>query len=189
MKIFKIISFERMVLLVGIILLSSCEKSFDEIKKITDIDKRPTATAENIVVNYTKLGKLEMRLYTPLLDQYRWDANAPYNEFTKGLKVLFYNEKGEIQSTLVADYAKYYVNKKLWEAKGNVEMVNPNGSKLTTSVMYADENTNKMYTSEYVKITNKDGSEISGEKGFISNLDFTEYSFTDVSGFVNLKDK
>jgi LPS export ABC transporter protein LptC len=185
----KLIQIRRMIPILGIVLFVSCENNLNEIKMITDIDKRPTGTSENIAVNYTTNGKIEMKLFAPILDQYTWDTENPYNEFTKGLKVLFYNEAGELQSTLKADYAKYYVNKKLWEARNNVEMINPDGDKLTSDLMYADENTQKMYSTKYVKITSADGTEISGEKGFISNFDFTEYNFKDVSGIVNIKEK
>ncbi|MCK5535367.1 MAG: LPS export ABC transporter periplasmic protein LptC [Bacteroidales bacterium] len=177
-----------MILLVGIVFFVSCENNIDKIKLITDIDKRPSATAENIVVNYTKNGRLEMKLFAPLLEQYSWNKDAPYNEFKKGIKVLFYSEEGELQSTLNADYAKYYMNKKLWEVRDNVEMINPDGDKLTTNLMYADENSQKMYSDEYVKITTQDGTEISGKRGFISNFDFTEYSFKNVSGIINVKE-
>jgi len=180
----------RIIPFLGIILFTiSCENDISQIKKMTNIDKRPTASAENIVVNYTTNGKLEMKLFSPQLDQYNWDKTKPYNEFPKGLKVLFYSEKGELQSTLKADYAIYYVKKKLWEAHKNVEMVNPNGDKLTTDLMYADEKEQKMYSTQYVKITSKDGFEISGARGFKSNFNFTEYSFEDVTGVVNLKTK
>ncbi len=178
----------NIILFTGIMfLLNACENDINQIKKITDIDKRPTASADNIVVNYTINGRLEMRLFAPQLDQFRWDKKNPYNEFPKGLKVLFYNKDGNLQSTLKADYAIYHQNKKLWEARKNVEMINPNGDKLTSELMYADEKERKMYSTQFVKITTKDGTEISGTKGFVSNFDFTEYSFQDVSGIVNLK--
>jgi hypothetical protein len=40
----------------------------------------------------------------------------------------------------------------------------------------------KIYTDKLVNIKDEDGFEITGKGGFESNLDFTVYRFTDVSG-------
>jgi len=172
------------VFLTTVLLFNACSSGVQQSQSGLDYEKLPTVSGTKIVATYTNNGVLRSKLTSGSYNQFP-TADPPYTEFPGGMYVIFYKDKGEEESCLRANYAKYYEDKKLWEAQGNVEIVNPKGDKLSTDLMFADETLKKMYSTQFVKINMKDGSSISGGGGFYSNFNFTEYEFRDVSGIVN----
>lgn len=146
----------------------------------------PAVSGTKIEAIYTNNGVLRSKLTSESYNQFP-NSEPPYTEFPNGMYVVFYKENGEEESSLKANYAKYYEEKKLWEAQGDVVIVNPQGDKLSTDLMFADENLKRMYSTKFVKIDMKSGSSISGGGGFYSNFNFTEYEFRDISGIVSTK--
>ena len=165
----------------------SCSNNMQEIRELTQQDDLPIITVQGMKSDYTVNSDLRVQLMTPLL--YKFDEEKKsYFEFPKGLKINFYNKDTELESSLKADYGIYYEKKQISRAEKNVVLTNINGSILRTEELFLNEKDGKIYSVKPVTITYADGSVIQGEGGFESDLDFTVYRFTDVSGIQAVKD-
>ena len=71
-------------------------------------------------------------------------------------------------------------------AKNDVVVVNQKGEQLNTEKLLWDENTGKIYSDEFVKITTPD--EIIMGKGFEANQDFSKYKIFKVTGNITVKE-
>jgi len=147
----------------------------------------PTISIENIETSYSNAGIIRGTLTSPLVNQFT-EIDDPYTEFPKGISIFMFDENRKVTSTLRANYTKYWQKKMLWEARNKVIITNIDGDTLRTELLFGDEKSQKIYTSEYVEISKSDGTIIRGRNGFESNTSFTIYKFRDVTGVVNVKD-
>lgn len=161
--------------------LGACESTnLSEIKELANFTELPTVTARNIELTYTDSGQIAMKSFSPELQAFN-AGDEPYILFPKGAKATFY-KNGKPDSHLSSNWAKYYKGRKLWEAKYRVTMINEKKDTLRTEHLFCDETREVIYTEKFVQITDAQGWVISGENGFESNIDFTEYEFKKVRG-------
>ncbi len=163
------------------VLIFSCKNDMKEIKAFTNKKELPDITVENLNSQYSINGKTQIVLSTPLAYRYT-NPQKDYSVFPKGITLTFYDKHMNIHSSLRADYGIYYEKKNFAKAVGNVILTNVKGSILRTEELFLDEKKEKIYSVKPVNIVDKSGFEITGEGGFESNLDFTVYRFTDVTG-------
>lgn len=168
------------------LLFSSCDMSMEreKVEKILN-DTLFSETAENVEMQFSDSGQLKAVLFAPLLE--RFPAKEPYTVFDKGVTGYFYGSSGKVENSLRAQYAISYDSKKLVELKKDVQLINFKREKLNTEKLIWDQNTGKIYTDEFVKITT-DENIIYGE-GFEANQDFTEYRIFKAKGEVSLDEK
>ena len=171
----------RFSLLFILFILFSCKNDLEEIKALTNQKELPDVTVENLRSQYSINGHTEIVLSTPLAFRYT-NPKKDYSVFPKGITLTFYDKHMNIHSSLRADYGIYYEKKNFAKAKGNVILTNVKGSILKTEELFLNEETEKIYSVKPVNIVDKSGFEITGEGGFESNLDFTVYRFTNVTG-------
>ena len=106
----------------GSALLFSCK---EEPKRAEDnLDAIMTEKSEHLTITVSENGRKSYRFTTPLLEGYTLGRD-PYREFRKGVKITTYQDDSltTVNATLESNYAIYYENRKLWEAKGNVRIV------------------------------------------------------------------
>jgi len=168
-------------MLIGIVVFYSCENSIEQVNRLTEKSELPQIAIVNAEILYSDSARVKMKMTAPLIEEFKHKAEEPFTEMPQGLKMFFYDKNMQVESNLSADYAKYFEKKDLWECKGNVKIVNTRGDILKTEQLFADRLNEKLYTDQYVKITKSDGSEMAGEGGFESNLDFTDYVFKKVN--------
>ena len=167
-----------------LLLNSSCSEDIEKTDTVANPDSLPQIVMEGAEILFSDSAEVKMRLNAPtIIDNTREDS--AYTEFPDGIKANFFNKQQESKSSIRADYAAYREETELWEYKGNVKLVNEQGDVLKTEHLFANRKEEKIYSEEYVSITSPDGTEINGAGGFESNLRFTEYRFTDVSGKIN----
>ncbi|NPA44041.1 MAG: LPS export ABC transporter periplasmic protein LptC [Chlorobi bacterium] len=176
------------IFIIATVLLFSCETTdLEKIKALTNKEELPDVIIENLEAVYSLNGNTKVKLLTPKAYKYTSETKQ-YSLFPDGINLMFYDKNFNLHSSLTADYGIYYEKKKFAKAKGNVILTNVNGSVLKTEELLIDENEEKIYSVVPVNIKDKDGFEITGEGGFESNLDFTVYRFTDVSGVKIIKE-
>jgi LPS export ABC transporter protein LptC len=164
-----------------LILSISCKNDLAEIKALTNQEKLPDITVRNLKSTYSVNGQTQIVLSSPLALRYT-NPQKEYSVFPKGITLTFYDKNMNIHSSLRADYGIYYEKKNFARASGNVILTNVKGSILRTEELFLNEKEERIYSVKPVNIVDKSGFEITGEGGFESNLDFTVYRFTDVSG-------
>ncbi len=172
----------------GIMVLISCENDIEKINALTNQMEVPNQSGKDIEVAYTDSGKLKYKFFTPEMHKYS-KAEEPFTEFPQGIQFYIYDKSEKLESTISAKYAIYYQEKKLWEARNNVVGKNlTKNEELFTDQMYWDENSHKIYSHDFTKIVNDDGT-FYGEDGFESNQDFTDWKLIGSKGTVNVKNE
>ena len=132
-------------------------------------------------------GRKTYYLYTPLMERYEL-AQDPYMEFRYGLEITNYDTLGMPASKLVTDYAIYYENRELWEARGNVVASSQDGKKLYTQQLFWDQKTDRVYSNVDSRVV--DGEDEFIGDGFESDSKFTKWEFRNPVGrvMVNMDD-
>ena len=67
---------------------------------------------------------------------------------------------------LTANYAIYYENRKLWEAKGDVVVVKSDGKTLYTQQLFWNAKTQRIYSNVDTKIVQNEGGNVFQGEGF-----------------------
>lgn len=165
--------------------LSSCENDVGEVKKLAAVDNSPMEIQEDLVLEYSDSGFTRLLLKAPLAETYS-QLEKPYRLFPKNINVNFYDKEGNENSRLRANYAKQMMNTQIWEAKGNVVVLNKKGEQINTELMYWDQKKGLIYSDAYVKITTPD--KIIEGNGFEANQDFSDYQIKDIIGTINLNE-
>lgn len=88
-----------------------------------------------------------------------------------------------------ANYATYYENRKLWEAKGNVVVVKSDGKNLYTQQLFWNQQTKKIYSNVDSKIVQNDGRDVFIGEGFESDEEFKDWRFRRMKGRMEVEVK
>ena len=162
------------------ILLFSCE-SKPQVAEEINLETLMTEYSENMSIAMSENGIKSYFFETPLIEGYAM-ARDPHREFRKGVKITMY-EKDSLQSvsaTLVANYAIFYEDRKLWEAKGDVVVEQMGGRKLYTSQLFWNQTTHKIYSNVDCKIV--EGDQVYHCEGFESDEEMKDWSYRKVKG-------
>ncbi len=140
-----------------------------------------TEESENLTIVMTENGIKSYRFTTPLLEGYMLGRD-PYREFRKGIDIITYENDSltTVDATLVANYAIYYENRKLWEAKGNVVVTRSNGTKLYTQQLFWNSLTKRVYSNVDTKL--ETATDVMVGEGFEANEDLSEPRFRRFKG-------
>ena len=173
------------LILTGIILATSCnsETIYGKDREQSTDSIVTKEFAEKVTIEYTDSGFLRARVFSPLVTAIKQPSN-PFMEMTKGLKVDFYDIRGDIQSYMTAEYAISYPDKKYIVVKRDVEILNVKGEVLNTEELRWDQDSGKIYTDQFVRITTPD--QIITGTGLISDQSFSDWEILNVSGTLNV---
>lgn len=164
----------------------SCQTNLSEVAEINKKLIVPSQTGKGISLYYTDSTIIKIKLDSPYMLMYDKDVKEPFTLMPKGLLVTFYDEDGKQTTTLKANYGIKYDRSKRTEVKYDVEVVNANGEKLNTEHLIWDENTRKISTNAFVKITT--GDKIIMGKGLDANEDFSKYEIREVTGMIAIEE-
>lgn len=170
-------------------MLSSCHK--EEATLAADQQVRMTEYSENLSVITSENGQKSYHFTAPLMEGYTL-AREPYREFRKGVRIVTYN-KGDslstVDATLTANYAIYYENRELWEAKGNVVVEKSDGKTLYTQQLFWNARTKKIYSNVDSKIVQNNGRDVFIGEGFESDEEFKDWRFRRMKGRMEVEMK
>lgn len=137
------------------ILFYGCENNIEKIKAFSSPENLPLQEATNFQTLFTDSGEVRFSLKAPKLLRYETDGN-PFVEFPEGIELVKYDENQNIISSITADYAKQFPREDKWEAKNNVVATNLDGDTLKTEHLIWEEESEKIYTEEFVRIIRPD---------------------------------
>lgn len=150
----KIVLFST-VMLVAILLMSSCESNFREVQKSNFAEFTPSGEADTIDLKYTDSGKIKSILVSPKMLDYA-TVEFPFTEFPKGLKVTMYDNNGK-KTFVTSKYAITFKNTDLIDLQGNVKITNEAGQLFETEQLYFDQKNEWFYTEKRFKFTDAKG--------------------------------
>ena len=166
-------------------MLFSCKEE----KRVVDesLDTIMTEKSTNLTIVVSENGRKSYRFTTPLLEGYMLGRD-PYREFRKGIKITTYQDDSLTTSnaTLESNYAIYYENRKLWEAKGNVRIVKHDGTRVYTQQLFWNSTTKRIYSNVDTKIVTADDTHFT--EGFDSDEDLVELNFRHWKGKMLMKE-
>ncbi|NVO21303.1 MAG: LPS export ABC transporter periplasmic protein LptC [Bacteroidetes bacterium] len=158
----------------------SCNTDIQKVKALTSMDSLPDISIDNIIVKQSESGNISTQLTAPKLKAYQ-AGNNPYTEFPNGIKIIFFDSLRQPKSELTAKYGISWDNKRLMEAKGNVVVKNfAKQAQLNTEHLTWNENTRRMYSEVYVKISTPE--KIITGKSMESDEVFDNWVVRNVSG-------
>lgn len=164
----------------------SCINDVNDVKEFATEDRRPLEVQENLFMTYSDSSFIKMELKAPLAENYP-HLEEPELKFPDGIKVRFFDAFGNEDSRLRSNYAIRYPQKGMWEAKGDVVVVNKKGEQLNTEELFWNEKTEEIYSNEFVKITT--GKEVIMGEGFEADQNFTNYTISKVTGQITLEEE
>ncbi len=166
-------------------LFSACENKVKEVQKLARDERIPMEVQKDFVLQYSDSTINRMELTAPLAESYP-QLDIPQREFREGIFVRFLDATGRENSTLRADYALQLIDKDLWEARGDVVVVNEKGEQLNTEKLFWNARKEIIYSDEFVKLTTP--TQIIMGEGFQADQNFSEYEINSVSGIINIED-
>lgn len=175
-----------LLILGSAILLFSCKEQ----KKNEEgsLDAIMTEQSENLTIVMSENGRKSYLFKTPLLEGYTLGRD-PYREFRKGISITTYQDDSmtTVNAVLVANYAIFYENRKLWEAKGDVVVTKHDGTRLYTQQLFWNSMTKRIYSNVDTKLVTET-DELIGE-GFESDEDMNEPRFRRWKGKMQINEE
>jgi LPS export ABC transporter protein LptC len=166
------------------ILISSCENKIPVIPK-SDLLTLPSLTAKDFKMTLTDSGRVQLEMFSPLVEKYD-KAEPPYAEFRTGIKVVLYNGKDSAQARVTSRYAKC-TNNNLWELRDSVVVINDKEERLETELLFWNQEKDLIYTDRFVKITSED--QITQGIGFESDSHLNRRKILRVTADIYLKNE
>ncbi len=177
------------ILLPGILLsvmVLACKNDPKEINALVTKGAQQEDKAEDVTILYSDNGHVKMKLYAK--EFVKNDvAKPPYTEMRKGLKVEFFDDSLNVESTLNARYARYYEKQNNILIRDSIVIVNKKGEKLNTEELVWNQSAKKLFTEKFVKITTP--TQVMYGDGLEANEDFTWYRILNPKGIVAVDKK
>lgn len=169
----------RFLFLIMLVFLASCENDIEVIQSFSADTLMPAQSMIKAEINYTDSARLQLRITAPEIHNYSAETEN-YTEFPLGVLARFFDRNGDVESQLSSNYAVYYTDKELWEAKDSVVVINKEGEILNTEQLFWDEKNKLIYSNSFVKVTRPD--EIITGEGFEADENFTRWKIQKITG-------
>ena len=179
------ILYMKSIVLLGAIMLLACKNDIKEVNALAEREKRPDMTGENLELVYSDSARIKYRVLAPEYIKVNREKEK-YEEFPKGIHVLSYDPAGKMIGSIKAKYAKKLEDEMLWEARNEVVIINAEGKKLETELLYWDMKKELIYSDRYVKLS-ADGQIIEGNNGFHSDQNLNRPVFENISGSIEVE--
>ena len=147
----RILYMKSIIVLLGAIMLLACKNDIKEVNALAEREKRPDMTGENLELVYSDSARIKYRVLAPEYIKVNREKEK-YEEFPKGIHVLSYDPAGKMIGSIKAKYAKKLEDEMLWEARNEVVIINAEGKKLETELLYWDMKKELIYSDRCVKL-------------------------------------
>jgi LPS export ABC transporter protein LptC len=176
--------------ILGLAMLFSCENDIKKVKELTNAKELPVIHATGVETIYSDSAIVRSKITAPELKEFsETEDREAYIEFPRGMKAVFYNQAGWIESSLEAQYAVYSKKTKQFEARTNVIVKNfSEKQELYTEQLFWDQEAEKIWSDKFVKIITENGPTY-GEEGFESDHNFTKFRIKKSRGQMTVEDE
>jgi LPS export ABC transporter protein LptC len=147
--------------------------------------RMPSQVGDSVTLLYTDSAMLKLVLKANRMLMFDRNVSEPFTVMPQGFFVTMFDEEEKISATLKAKFGVRFDLTKRMEARYGVEVVNLKGEKLETERLVWDENTKRIYTDAFVKITTD--KEVIMGKGLESNQDFSKYEIKEPTGIIQIQ--
>lgn len=140
--------------------------------------------AQNVEITYSDSAQVKLKIKGATLVRNNDKKNLT-EEFTNGIEVEFYGANKSITSWLEAKYALRKEREKIIIVKDSVVLYNRKNEKLETSELIWDEQTERIKTNKFVRITQPEKGDTSYGYGFESDQEFLKFEIKNFSAKMN----
>jgi LPS export ABC transporter protein LptC len=182
----RLTSLKSIMAVAVMLFLFSCTNDPEEVKSIVVPEDLPMEETEDLDLSYSDSGYVRLNLKAPRAEYYP-NLEEPERRFPNGIDVKFFDSFGKEESRLQADYAVQFMKKGLWQATGNVVVVNRKGEQLNTEELFWNEKTEEIYSDVFVRLST--GQEVIMGEGFKADQTFDNYEINKVTGTIEIEDE
>lgn len=180
-----------MGMILSIILFFSCNNDMKNVIQVSEFEKLPELSSENIHFSQSEYGKIVISIETPELTKTKKgedDDESEIMEFPKGIRVVQYSSYPDTLTMISANYAVNNSEEGVWKARGNVVAKNvKNQECLNTEYLIWDQKKGIIYSNQKVQVSTPDDI-IFGE-GFKSDDQFTDWQVEKVTGVITFENE
>ena len=182
---FTIIHAQSIAVLLWAVMLFSCKNDMEEVNRVANDEILPEMTGHNLEMIYSDSARIKYKVITPEYLKMS-EGEEKYEEFPQGLHAISYDTDGKEIGSITCKYAKKLEEEQLWEARNEVVVINSEGKKLETELLYWDTQEGTIYSDRYVKLT-ADGQVIEGNRGFKSDQDLKAPVLYGITGEIEVE--
>lgn len=168
-----------MILLIGLLLLSSCVNDLKQIKALSEKGSGVEVARGVKTYYYGPNGNVKGILSAPVL--YRYLSDTPYMLMDSGLRVNFYNDSLQLQTVLTAKKGRYFEKTNDIVVQDSVVVVTVDGNKLLTDELHWDPRKQVFYTHKPARLLTET-RDVVGKDGLTAPGDLSTYTFFNPSG-------
>lgn len=164
----------------------SCTNSVKEVNDFLADKNLPIGEAFDINHIHTDSGRVDVKMKTPLMLDFKNREDHPYNEFPEGLEITTFEKNGD-STTIMGNFARSYTKTSVSEMIGDVVVINhAMDHKLTTDQIYWDQISGYFFTERnFIFYTKTDT--IYG-RGFEATQDLQRWWVKNQSGVIELSE-
>ena len=166
-----------------ILVLQSCSSVENTASLETERDSVAVMKSYNVTTLVSDSGITRFRVKTPAWLVYDKKAKPTW-EFPQGIHLEQFDQDLQVHSEVEAKKAIYYTELEEWILSDSVSAVNVEGERFETSILYVHQKEDRIFTDQYVKITQED-KVITG-LGMESNQRLTKYTVLKPQGIIPL---
>lgn len=155
-------------------ILSSCEEEVDS--SLLEPYLGPVAEAVDVDLYHSDSAIVR----THLRAKKQIEFENGNQEFPEGIDITFFDEEGEVTTTMRADRGSYNQKDNIYKGEGDVRVHNlEKEQKLSSEELYWDPNAKKIYTEKFVTIQEKET--LFNGTGMEADESFNEYKLFKVT--------
>lgn len=158
-------------------ILFSCVNDLDAIERVTYSSDAPDEVTQNLKILYTDSGYAQVRITATLAETSKTPKHI--TKLKDGLRVDFFNDAGDVGSTLTALYGEVNYATGMMFVRDSVVLYNYEKKQwLETEELFYNQNDSTIFTKKYV-VVKKEGKGITGTgDGIQTNQTFKDYIIT-----------
>lgn len=143
----------------------------------------PQRIVENMELYYTEDNRVKVKMIAAMVHEFE----SGDREFPQGIYLEFYDEAGQLESTLRANEAYYFKKENQWRGRGKVEVKNlAKNEQLNTEELFWKPADQKIFTDKFVTIRQQ--SDVIYGQGLEAKQDMSEYVIKKPEGIFSVEE-
>lgn len=171
------------ILFLLVICCVACQNDMAEVERFISAEEMQVEVMEEVEVLYSDSAVVRVKIDGPRLLRHV-EAREPYEEFTEGVQVTFFDEQGKSASLLTAQYGVRYPARKEVRVRGEVVWERASGETLETEELIWSQEEQKIYSNDFTTITRP--REVIYGYGFETSQDFKRWTIKSVEGQISV---
>ena len=160
--------------------MQSCTRDDGPVGPVEVIDPN-REIAQDVTLIYSDSAKAQFKIVSPRLDTYEEESKT-VEEYPTGLHIEFYDEEGEVISSIQAKYAKRISADGTMDLRDSVVLVNYLGDQIVTPGIFWDELNHTLKTSKFVQLVKASSQDTFYGFGLEAKDDFSQFTITQLTG-------